>query len=443
MNDASEKINADDINQPLRLGTNGMPTRKRPRSRSARGLIAIIVILACFVRLPGVPAHASISLGTASGEVGSTRVSMQTAADVAETPHYAAADSTPSPAPTATEPAVSLTARAAYAIDLTSGVELFANNADTPLAPASTTKIVTAIVVMRQASPDEKVTVQQDDTVDWNVYSHMGLEVGDVVTVRDLLAGMLLNSGGDAALTLSRYVGEKLQDPTTADPRQRFVNEMNKVADQLGMSKSHFLDPDGRDEAGHVTTARDLARATEELFQYQLLQHLVATRTETVAVAGPNARDITLYNTNEMLGEPGIHGVKTGTTDNAGECLVIASWHGNDRVITVVLGSTDRYSDMTTLLSYLDSTYRWVTLGRNGDLKDLNTELADKGYSLAVTKTFLLTAADAQDLHYRLTITPTNDQSGLSAQGEVVFLVGSRTIWQLPIYKGDPFARGG
>ena len=411
--------------------------------RAARGLIAIIVILAFFVRLPGSHVHASVSPGTASGEVHPARVVAPGRVDITRSQVRVPGDSTPTATATPTQPAVALTARAAYAVDLTSGIELYAANADTPMAPASTTKIITAIVVVEHASPDEPVTVQQDDTVDWNVYSHMGLEIGDVVTVRDLLAGMLLNSGGDAALALSRFVGEKLQDPSTPDPRQRFVNEMNRTANQLGMSKTHFLDPDGRDEPGHVTTARDLAKAANELFNYQLLQKLVATRTETVSIGGPHPRDISLYNTNEMLGDPGIHGVKTGTTDNAGECLVIASWHGNNRVITVVLASADRYGDMSALLNYLDSTYRWVTLGRGGDLADLNTELSNKGYSLAVTKTFLLTAAEANDLHYRLTISPKSDQSGLSAQGEVVFLIGSRTIWQLPIYAGDPFASGG
>ncbi|HEX3722227.1 MAG TPA: serine hydrolase, partial [Nitrolancea sp.] len=123
-------------------------------------------------------------------------------------------------------PTLALSAKAAYAVDLTNQTELYANNADQPLPPASTTKIVTAIVVVEHAQLGATVTVRADDTVDPTVYSHMGLEVGDVVTVRDLLAGMLLNSGGDAALSLSRYVGGQLPGAANEDPRQRFVDEM-------------------------------------------------------------------------------------------------------------------------------------------------------------------------------------------------------------------------
>ncbi len=356
-------------------------------------------------------------------------------------PPAAAPGTTPTEVPPV--PPISLTAKAAYAVDVTSQAELYASNADTALAPASTTKIITAIVVMQHASPDNMVTIEQDDTVDGTIYSHMGLMAGDVVSVRNLLAGMMLNSAGDAALALSRYVGSQLSNQAVSDPRQRFVDEMSRVASQLGMKNTHFVDPDGRDAPGHVSTAHDLAIAAADLFQYQLLQQLVDTRTETVPVQGPNARSITLYNTNDLLGTPGVHGVKTGTTDNAGQCLVIAIWRGTDRVILVVLGSTDRYADMNALLNYLDGQYRWERLGRGGDLQNLNAELAAKGYSLAVTKTVVLTTAEANELHYTVTITPSNDKSPFAAQGDVVFLVGSQPILRLAIYAGDPFKNSG
>ena len=352
-----------------------------------------------------------------------------------------AAVPTASPAEAPIVPPPNLTAKAAYSVDVTDHAVLYAQDADVPLPPASTTKIITAIVVMRHASPDALVTVEQGDTVDGTIYSHMGLIAGDVVSVRSLLAGMLLNSGGDAAFALARYVGGLLPDQSTADPRQRFVDEMNRVSLQLGMKNTHFVDPDGRDTPGHLTTAHDLAIAAADLFNYQLLQQLVDMRTDVVSVNGPNARDITLYNTNELLGSPGVHGVKTGTTDAAGQCLVLAVWRGNARVITVVLGSTDRYADTNSLLDYLDQQFKWVRLGRGGDLQDLNTELANRGYSLAITKTVLLTTSEAAQLHYSLSITPSSDKSPLAAQGEVVFLIGSRPIWRIAVYAGDPFKK--
>jgi D-alanyl-D-alanine carboxypeptidase (penicillin-binding protein 5/6) len=343
----------------------------------------------------------------------------------------------------AAAPPIQLSAKAAYAVDVTNGVELYSVNADTPLPPASTTKIVTALVVAQHATLDATVTIQADDTVDPMIYSHMGLEVGDVVKVRDLLAGMLLNSGGDAALALARFVGATLPGAADEAPRQRFVDEMNREAAALNMKNSHFIDPDGRDTEGHVSTARDLALAAQRLFDFQVLETLVGERSQDVQVQGPNARTITLYNTNELLGAPGVHGVKTGTTDAAGQCLVLATWENGARVITVVLGSGDRYGDANALLGYLNQQFRWVRLGRNGDLAALNTELVQKGYSLGIVRTVLLTAQQAADLRYTLESQPAAGDGPFKAQGDVVFLIGAQPILRLAIYTGDPFNTGG
>ncbi len=407
--------------------------RKRRRLWRESVLLAIIALVACAFVLPWHSnVHATKAIFTPTSAARFAAAPSNTVTTVPSTPAA-------TPVSTATPAPILLSAQAAYAVDVSNDSELYALNADTPLAPASTTKIVTAIVVMMHVSPDDTVTIQQDDQVDWTVYSHMGILAGDVVSVRDLLAGMLLNSGGDAAMALSRYVGEKLPSQSTADPRQRFVDEMNRVAAQIGMAHSHFNDPDGRDTPGHVSTAHDLALAAANLFNYQLLQTLVGTATKAVLIQGPNKRDITLVNTNEFLGNPDVHGVKTGTTDNAGECLVLAVSRGDDRVITVVLGSTDRYGDTSTLLNYLDSQFKWVTLGRGGELPDLNTELQNKGFTLAVSKTFLFSAVDASHLHYVLNAKPNADTSPFASQGDVVFLIGSRPFWRLSLYSGDPF----
>jgi D-alanyl-D-alanine carboxypeptidase (penicillin-binding protein 5/6) len=346
----------------------------------------------------------------------------------------------PKPAPA---PPIELSAKAAYAVDLSNGVELYSVNADAPLPPASTTKIVTALVVAEHAGLDATVTIQADDTVDPTIYSHMGLEVGDVVTVRDLLAGMLLNSGGDAALALARFVGATLPGAVDEAPRQRFVDEMNREATTLGMRHSHFVNPDGRDTDGHVSTARDLALAAQRLFDFQILETLVGERSQDVQVQGPNARTVTLYNTNELLGAPGVHGVKTGTTDAAGQCLVLATWENGARVITVLLDSGDRYGDANALLSDLNQQFHWVRLGRNGDIAELNEELAQKGQSLGIERTVLVTAQQAADLKYTLEPHPATGGGPFQAQGDVVFFIGAQPILRLAVYAGDPFKLGG
>ncbi|HET7037294.1 MAG TPA: serine hydrolase [Thermomicrobiaceae bacterium] len=345
-----------------------------------------------------------------------------------------------SPTPVATPtPAlqVNLTARAAFAVDLTHQLELYANNADTPLPPASTTKVVSALVVLQSLPLDTQVTIAPQDLVDPAIYSHMGLETGDVVTARDLLAGMLLPSGDDAAKALARVTGERLPAPDGADPMARFVAAMNRLAASLGMRHSHFLNPDGVDAPGHVSTARDLAIATAALFQHPLLQQLVAERSETVQVGGPNARAIALVNTNELLGQAGVHGVKTGTTDAAGQCLITAIWRGGSRIVTVVLGSSDRYADTDALLSALDGRYRWLRLGRDGDIGPLNQLLAEKHLSFGVVVPVILSREQAAELHYELQLAP-QPGGGWTPQGSVLFSSGGESILRLPVYSGDP-----
>ena len=360
-------------------------------------------------------------------------------------PSAVIATSTPTPAatPRPVVPAlqVQLSARAAFAVDLTHLVELYAANADTPLPPASTTKIVSALVALRFLPLETKVTVQPQDLVDPAIYSHMGLETGDVVTARDLLVGMLLPSGDDAALALARATGERLPAADGADPMARFVAEMNRLAASLGMDHSHFLNPDGVDAPGHVSTARDLAIATAALFQHPLLEQLVGAQTETVQVGGPNARSITLVNTNELLGQPGVHGVKTGTTDAAGQCLITAVWRGGSRIVTVVLGSGDRYADTDALLNALDGQYRWLRLGRDGDIAPLNQLLAEKHLAFGVVVPVILGRDQAADLHYVLQLAP-RPGGGWTPQGSVLFSSGGEPILRLPVYSGDP-ARSG
>ena len=263
------------------------------------------------------------------------------AATPAATPSSAA---TPAPRPDLA--GLTLSARAALLID-DAGTVLYAANPDEPLPPASTAKIVTALVVARYARPEEIVTIQPGDESDPSE-STMGLRAGDTVTVHDLLVGMLLPSGDDAARVLARVVGERI--PGDQPPRERFLAEMNALAAQLGMRDSHFTDPAGDDAPGQAVTARDLALAARRLLAEPSLLPIVATREARVRVGGPNARTLTLTNTNELLATEGVFGVKTGTTPAAGQCLVVAYQHAGRIEIAVVLGSQDRYADARALL---------------------------------------------------------------------------------------------
>lgn len=333
-------------------------------------------------------------------------------------------------------PAPEITARAALAVDLATGATLLAVNPDMPYPPASTTKMLTAIIVRQHAALDEVVTVEAGDLVDVAVYAHVGLAAGDRITVRDLLAGLLIPSGGDAARTLARVVGSRL-DPTAPDPRAAFVAEMNRQARRLGIRQTHFVNADGRDAPGQRSTARDLAILGAALLRDPFLAEVVAQPVTTVSVAGPAAREITLWSTNHLLGELGVHGVKTGTTGDAGENLVAVAWRKDHQVLTVTLGSSEqsRFDDTAALLGALDAHYRWVRLGREGDFPELEARLAAEGLTLMTNRTLLLSAARAERLTYDVQLAPTPGRSPWAMQGAVVFTVGAEEVLRLPVYR--------
>ncbi|MBX6342226.1 MAG: hypothetical protein IRY97_07195, partial [Thermomicrobiaceae bacterium] len=163
----------------------------------------------------------------------------------------------------------------------------------------------------------------------------------------------------------------------------------------------------------------------------------------TVHVSGPNARDLVLTNTNELLGTAGVHGVKTGTTDEAGACLVLAAWRGDDRVVTVVLGSADRYADTGALLDYLDARFRWVRLGRGADLPGLAGALQRDRLVMATGRTVLLTADEARSLRYEIHLAPARPSGAWSAAGDVVFFAGGERLLDVPLFPRDVTPFGG
>lgn len=239
-----------------------------------------------------------------------------------------------------------LTAAAALAIDLDSGRVLYSVNATTPRAPASLVKMMTAAVALDRLSPNTVITVPSGAPgVGAEVGgSAMGLLPGERLSLHDLLYGMLLPSGNDAAYTIAQYIGGS---------QGGFAALMNAKAAALGMTQTHFVQGYGLDSAGQDTTARDLATlARYDLSHYALFRQIVRTASYDIG-PGRTHPAFALHNLNQLLGVyPGAFGVKTGTTPDAGENLVAAVHRDGRDVLTVVLGATDRYADSTALLNY-------------------------------------------------------------------------------------------
>jgi serine-type D-Ala-D-Ala carboxypeptidase (penicillin-binding protein 5/6) len=272
---------------------------------------------------------------------------------LAELSATASADITPSPTLAPPDPIpedIELTARGVYVLHADSDTVLFEREPDEPLQPASTAKIFTAIVVLEYASPEEVIEINESDIVDPVVESSMGLEAGDRVTVHDLLVGLMLPSGNDAASALSRTIGARIDGDEDEPYDDRFLREMNRVADDLGLEASELRHAAGHDRDDQAVTARELAVATVAMLERPSLATIVAMKRAEIQVGGENARVLTVENTNELLIHDDVYGVKTGTTVEAGQCLVVAQHNGDSTTIAVILGSSDRYGDARTLL---------------------------------------------------------------------------------------------
>lgn len=336
---------------------------------------------------------------------------------------------------TAAQPAPEITARVALAVDLTNGLQLFNREGDASVAPASTVKIVTALVAREILSLDEEIVVDERDLILDEDYSRMGLESGDIVTVRALLYGTFLSSGGDATLALARAAGQRL-DPATDDPVQRFVEQMNAYGVHHGMLGSHFSNPVGIDADDSYMTARDLARTAKLVLDDWDLARIVATPEITVAVGGPNAREIYLFSTNQLVLNGEAFGIKTGTTDAAGECLVNVTRMGDHTVVTVIMGSLDRYADTQALLDAVEQRYTFVSLGVRSPSLGAADELAGLGLMFSIRRTIIMTPGQAETLTYEIQLRDARSPQGKS--GVVVFRTAEQEVLRLPVYSTEP-----
>ena len=229
---------------------------------------------------------------------------------------------------------------------------------------ASTSKIMTAWIVLGLAAADDKVldeVVTVSERAAKTPGSAARLTAGEKLPVRDLLYGLLLPSGNDAAVALAEHFGPRLGKAADGDGLQSFVAEMNTRAKALGLKEMSYRDPNGLSRE-NVSSARDLAELTLEAMKDERFRAYVATRRHECEITGPDGgkRKAAWTNTNRLLDTEGYEGVKTGTTTPAGNCLVASASRGEDRLIVVVLGSTaadGRYVDARNL-------FRWGWLER-------------------------------------------------------------------------------
>ncbi|MEU9489818.1 D-alanyl-D-alanine carboxypeptidase family protein [Streptomyces decoyicus] len=264
------------------------------------------------------------------------------------------------PAQAATLKTPSIVAQGGFVMNNGTGKSLFTKAADTRRSTGSTTKIMTARVVLAQANLnlDSKVTVQKaysDYIVDNNWASSAKLIVGDKVTVRQLLYGLMLPSGCDAAYALADKFGS---GSTRAARVKSFIGKMNSTAKSLGLKNTHFDSFDGIGKGANYSTPRDLTKLASSAMKYSTFRTVVKTKStkQKVATKSGGYRYMSWENTNALLGSySGTIGVKTGSGPEAKYCLVFAATRSGKTVIGTVLASSsvaNRTADAKKLMDY-------------------------------------------------------------------------------------------
>lgn len=241
-----------------------------------------------------------------------------------------------------------LNSRKCVVYDRISKTIIYGKNENVKSAMASTTKIMTAIVVLENTDLNQEVVVSKK--AGGTGGSRLGLRAGDKVRIEDLLYGLMLRSGNDAAVALAEHVGGSVQG---------FAELMNNKAVALGLKCTHFVTPHGLDDSNHYTTALELAKLSDYAMCNEKFAKIVGTKITTITVNGMPRQ---IANTNELLGVlNGVVGIKTGFTNNAGRCLVTETKRNGMDIITVVLGADTkkfRTQDSVKLIEYTCAKYK-------------------------------------------------------------------------------------
>ncbi|MEK4048095.1 D-alanyl-D-alanine carboxypeptidase family protein [Paenibacillus sp. FSL H8-0048] len=264
---------------------------------------------------------------------------------------------------------ISTHARAAALIDVTSGRILYSSRGDEPMLIASLTKIMTALVAIENGDITSKVKVGK------NAFAKEGsslyLKLGEEMTLKDMLYGLMLRSGNDAATAIAEHVGGS---------EQGFVYLMNAKAQELNLKNTHFANPHGLDAEGHFSSANDLAVLTAYAMHNPVFKEIVASKEKTAD--NPYEKwDYKWSNKNKMLRlYEGADGVKTGYTKKALRCLVSSATRDGQQLVAVTLNDGNDWNDHASLLDFGFNHYPLKTLVERGE--------AVKGYSLVTGKAF-------------------------------------------------------
>lgn len=238
-----------------------------------------------------------------------------------------------------------LSADSILTIDLESQSSLYEKNSMKRVPIASLTKLMTAYIILNENDPNAIVTVSENAAKASG--SRMGLFSGEQISVRNLLYGLFIVSGNDSSLALAEY---------NAGSESAFIKKMNDTADKLGLDDTHYANTTGLESNNAYSTARDLSVLSTYLLKDDSVREIV--KNSKITVESTNGTKHELINTNILLGQLGIKGLKTGTTPSAGECLIaLAESPDGHEILSIILGSKSRFVDTKILIDWIYKAY--------------------------------------------------------------------------------------
>ncbi|GAS82733.1 D-alanyl-D-alanine carboxypeptidase family protein [Paenibacillus amylolyticus] len=324
-------------------------------------------------------------------------------------------------------------AQSAALIDVTSGRILYSKDGDKELRIASLTKIMTAIVAIEHSKLDEKVKVTPSAFAKEG--SSLYLKLGEEMTLENMLYGLMLRSGNDAASAIAEHVGGS---------EDGFVLLMNKKAEQIGLTHSHFMNPHGLDAEGHYSTANDLARLTAYALHNPVFKRIVAT--EDKSAPNPNESwEYSWHNKNKMLRMyEGADGVKTGYTKKAFRCLVSSATRNGQQLAAVTLNDGNDWNDHARMLDFGFEYFPLVEVAKQEQPVQNTDVVTGRGFWYPLAKSEQSSLTKKLILHQNRAQSetegkgPSTDPSfGLA--GRIDMQLDGKLVGSIPVYRKGSF----
>ncbi|MCM3784054.1 D-alanyl-D-alanine carboxypeptidase [Neobacillus mesonae] len=325
-------------------------------------------------------------------------------------------------------PELSTNAETAALVDVNSGRVLYSKDGDKEMRIASLTKIMTAIVAIEQG--DLKSTVTVGKNAAGKEGSSIYLKQGEKMTLENMLFGLMLRSGNDAATAIAEHIGGS---------EEGFVHLMNVKAEEIGLKHTQFKNPHGLDAEGHYSTAEDMAKLTAYALHNADFKRIVATE-ERKAPNPEESWDYDWHNKNKMLRlYEGADGVKTGYTKKAFRCLVSSATRNGQQLVAVTLNDGDDWNDHANMLDFGFEHYHLKELAKKGQSIQKFQYITGNNFK------YPLLAAEVSDVKTKLILynqqldkgkrSKVDESSSFGLMGRVEFLLGETKIGEIPVYE--------